>query len=92
MSDNFDNGLQAMYAGKLDEAEKLLSLAIEEDSKNAEAFFYRGKTRWQKGELTTSLNDFYKALDINPLYNQAKVSIEMVKQILAFRNPDLYNP
>jgi tetratricopeptide (TPR) repeat protein len=92
MSDYFDNGLQALYAGRLEEAEELLSKAIDEDPKNAETFYYRGKTRWQSGNLTAALNDFYKALDINPLYNQAKVSIEMVKQILAFRNPDLYNP
>lgn len=92
MINNFDNGIQALHAGKLEEAERLLTLAIDDDPKDSESFYYRGKTRWQRGDLSAALNDFYKALDINPNYNQAKVSIEMVKQILAFRNPDLYNP
>jgi len=92
MDKNYEKGLQALYAGNLVEAESLLNKAIEADPINPEAYFYRGKTRWQNGNLTAALNDFQKTLDINPLHNQAKVSIEMVKQILAFRNPDLYNP
>ncbi len=92
MDKNYEKGLQALYAGNLAEAEKEFNKAIEADPINPEAYFYRGKTRWQNGSLTAALNDFQKTLDINPLHNQAKVSIEMVKQILAFRNPDLYNP
>jgi tetratricopeptide (TPR) repeat protein len=92
MSKNFDNGLQALYAGNLNEAESLLTKVIEADPVNAEAYFYRGKARWQNGSLPAAINDFQKTLDLNPLHNQAKVSMEMVKQILGFRNPDLYNP
>ena len=92
MSKNFDNGLQALYAGNLNEAESLLTKAIEADPLYADAYFYRGKARWQNGKLPAAINDFQKTLDLNPLHNQAKVSMEMVKQILAFRNPDLYNP
>lgn len=91
MSKNLENGLQAMYAGNLTEAERLISKAIENDPLNAESYFYRGKVRWQSGNLPLALNDFYKTLEINPLHNQAKVSIEMVNQILAFRNPDMHN-
>ena len=92
MSKDFDLGLQALYAGNLDKAEDLLSKAIEDDPLNAEAYFQRGKVYRQLGNNMAAMNDFYKTLDIDPMHNQAKVSLEMVKQIMAFRNPDLYNP
>lgn len=92
MSKDFDMGLQALYAGDLAKAEDLLTKAIENDPQNAEAYFHRGKVHRQMGNHTAAMNDFYKTLDIDPSHNQAKVSLEMVKQIMAFRNPDLYNP
>jgi tetratricopeptide (TPR) repeat protein len=92
MNKNYEKGIQAMYAGNLAEADSLLTKAIESEPQNAEAYFYRGKVKWQLGSLTSAINDFQKTLDINPLHNQAKVSMDMVKNILAFRNPDLYNP
>jgi cytochrome c-type biogenesis protein CcmH/NrfG len=92
MSNDFDMGLQAIYAGDPVKAENLLTKAISSDPNNAEAYFHRGKARWQNGNLAAAINDFQKVLDIKPLHNQAKVSLEMVKQIIGFRNPDLYNP
>ncbi|HDP55105.1 MAG TPA: tetratricopeptide repeat protein [Bacteroidetes bacterium] len=91
MSKEFDMGLQALYAGNLDKAKELLSKAIENDSLNAEAYFQRGKVHRQLGNNMAAMNDFYKTIDIDPSHNQAKISLEMVKQIMAFRNPDLYN-
>jgi len=91
MSKEFDMGLQALYAGNLDKAKELLSKAIENDPLNAEAYFQRGKVHRQLGNNMAAMNDFYKTIDIDPSHNQAKISLEMVKQIMAFRNPDLYN-
>lgn len=92
MSNKLEKAIQAVYAGNLSEAEVLLTQVISEEPINADAYFYRGKVRWQKGNLAPAINDFEKVLQIDPLHNQAKISIEMVKQILGFRNPDLYNP
>jgi tetratricopeptide (TPR) repeat protein len=92
MSTNFEKGMQALYAGDLAKAEDFLTKSIESDPLNAEAYFQRGKARWQSGTLPAAINDFIKTLDINPNHNQAQVSLEMVKDILSFRNPDLYNP
>ena len=92
MDKNYEIGLEALYAGNLEKAESNLSIAIDKDPLNGDAFFYRGKARWQAGSLPAAINDFQKTLDINPMHNQAKVSIEMINQILSFRNPDLYNP
>jgi tetratricopeptide (TPR) repeat protein len=92
MNTDYEKGLEALYASDLAKAESLFSKAIEKDPLNAEAYFYRGKAKWQNGNLPAAINDFNKVLELKPLHNQARVSIEMVKQILGFRNPDLYNP
>lgn len=92
MSKDFEQGLQALYAGDLINAENLLTKAIEDDPLNAERYFHRGKVHREMGNHTAAMNDFFKTLDINPSHNQAKVSLEMIKQIMPFRNPDLYNP
>ncbi len=91
MTKYYDLGVQALYAGNLSEAEINLSKAIEGDPLNAEAYFFRGKVRWQSGSLPAAINDFHKVLEINPNHNQARVSMDMAKKILAFRNPDLFN-
>lgn len=92
MNKDYNNGLVALYAGDLAKAENLLNKAIEKDPQNAEAYFYRGKVHRQNGNMTAAMSDFNKTLQLNPLHNQAKVSLEMVNQIMGFRNPDLYNP
>lgn len=92
MNDYLNAGINQLSAGNLNEAETLFNKAITENPNNAEAFFNRGKVNRQRGKFSEAINDFQKALDINPNYNQAKVSIEMVKGIISFRNPDLYNP
>ncbi len=92
MNDYLNSGINELSAGNLSEAEVLLTKAIEANPMNAEAFYYRGKVKRQKGNFSEAINDFQRALDINPNFNQANVSIEMVKQIISFRNPDLYNP
>lgn len=91
MSKNFEKGIKALYAGNLAEAEGLFSKAISDDPLNFEAYFYRGKTRWQQNSYAAAINDFQKVLELNPNHNQAQISIDMIKQILAFRNPDIYN-
>jgi tetratricopeptide (TPR) repeat protein len=92
MNDYLNAAINELSAGNLTEAEALLNKAIEANPQNAEAYFNRGKVKRQRGNFSEAINDFQKALDINPNYNQAKVSIEMVKRIISFRNPDLYNP
>lgn len=84
-------GIAKFSEGMLDEAETLFCRAIEAEPSNAEAWFLRGKTRRQKGDLTGANNDFYKALDLDPNHQQARVGVEMLQQIFAFRNTDLYN-
>ena len=84
-------GVEKFSEGLLDEAEALFSSAIEAEPSNAEAWFLRGKTRRQMGNLIGANNDFYQAIHIDPNHQQARVGVEMLQQIFAFRNTDMYN-
>jgi len=88
---NFENGLKHLSEGNINEAEKSFSQAIVEDEKDINAWFHRGKVNRLKGDLIAALNDFHKTVDLDPHHGEAKVSIEMINSILAFRNPDLLN-
>jgi Tfp pilus assembly protein PilF len=92
MNKHLEKGIQQLYTGNLIEAESSLNKAFEDEPLNPEVYFYRGKVYWQGGNLNLAMNDFQKALEINPHYNQARVSLEMVQQILSFRNPSMNNP
>ncbi|MDR1347275.1 MAG: tetratricopeptide repeat protein [Prevotellaceae bacterium] len=55
------------------------------------AYYLRGNI-YRKMELFgDALNDYYKALELNP-QSEAAVAIEILNEILAFRNTDLLNP
>lgn len=88
----FEKGLEYLSEGNLDKAELCFTQIINEDSQNVEAFFNRGKVYRLKGDFIAALNDFHRAMDINPNHVEAKVSIEMINSILAFRDPNLLNP
>ena len=51
---------------KMAEAEMYVSKAVAADSLNAEAFFYRGLIMEGVGKPDTALNDFRKAVSLNP--------------------------
>jgi Tfp pilus assembly protein PilF len=88
---NLETGIKHFTDGNIEEAEIFLTKAITDDPKNTEAWFYRGKVNRMKGDFIAALNDFHKTVDIEPNHCEAKVSIELLNNILSFRNPDLIN-
>lgn len=88
---NLDNGIKYLSEGNVEKAEYCLNQAITEDKLNANAWFNRGKLHRMKGDMIAALNDFHKTVDIDPNHCEAKVSIDMINSIIAFRNPDLLN-
>jgi len=89
---SFEEGLMYFTDGNLDKAESCFTQAINENRQNAEAFYNRGKVNRSKGDFTAAINDFRQVLEINPNYTEASVAIEMMKNILSFRDPNLLNP
>lgn len=75
-------------------AYKLASLtaAISNDDNNAELYIERGKCYFRRQEWGMAINDFRRAIEINPEATEARQFIEMTQEILEFRYKDIYNP
>lgn len=58
---------------------------------NEEAYILRGKTHWALGHRAKAINDYLKAVAINP-DSRARQALEHINAILDFYNKDLYNP
>ncbi|MDR0420084.1 MAG: tetratricopeptide repeat protein [Prevotellaceae bacterium] len=55
------------------------------------AYYLRGNIYRKMNMFGDALNDYHKALELNP-QSQAAIAIEILNEILAFRNTDLLNP
>lgn len=68
--------------------EKLISQNIEKD----EALYLLGNIARREGNFAQAINYYGKALEENPENKAAESGIEMLNEILAYRNIDLLNP
>jgi len=62
------------------------------DEKHIDAHFMIGELHHQLGELPAALSAYHITTDLQPDHKKANVKIEMIKSIMDFFNPDLYNP
>lgn len=88
---HLEDGEKFLLEGKLEQAELSLNQAIKENAKDANAWYCRGKVFRMKGDLIAALNDFHNTVHLDPNHCEAKVSIELINNIIGFRNPDLLN-
>ncbi|MBQ5595152.1 MAG: tetratricopeptide repeat protein [Alistipes sp.] len=52
----------------------------------------RGKCHFQYNDWGKAINDFNKAMALDPENKEAKQLHDMVYEILSFRYKDIYNP
>lgn len=52
----------------------------------------RGKLRWRLGMHSGAVEDYERALALNPENRQASAALEISRDIFDFFNPDLLNP
>ena len=88
---SLEKGLAFLTEGDIEKAHECFTIAINNDQQNHMLWFNRGKVFRLKGDFVAAINAFQKALDINPDFKEAEVSIEMLKNIISFRNPVLLN-
>ncbi len=62
------------------------------EKENTTALFKIGEMYHQLGELPAAMSAYFRVTDVEPDHNKAKVKIEMIKSIMDYFNPDLYNP
>ncbi|MDR1553611.1 MAG: tetratricopeptide repeat protein [Prevotellaceae bacterium] len=75
------------YENSLD----LLNEYIAQHPEDDNAYYFRGNIYRKMNLFGDALNDYYKALELNP-QSEAAIAIEILNEILDFRNTDLLNP
>jgi tetratricopeptide (TPR) repeat protein len=73
------------------EALELLNHTIIKGLEKEEAYYLRGILKNQLQDFGGAINDFYKVLEMNPNNTLAKQRIELIMNILDFRNMEMYN-
>ncbi len=78
---------------QLPAAEAITSLDayIEKAPSDEEAYTLRGLKHWALGHRSKAINDYLKAISINP-GSKAKQALASANEILNFYNKDIYNP
>lgn len=95
---NKDIENKIIEARKLEASEEFRSAlekyqeVVEVDKENVEALFKVGEMYHQLGELPAAMSAYFRVTDIEPDHKKAKVKVEMIKSIMDYFNPDLYNP
>ena len=69
-----------------------LTERIGEEPCNAALLVERGRWYYRRQEWGKALNDFNRALRIDPARDEARQYAEQIEEILAFRYKDIYNP
>lgn len=69
-----------------------LSEEIDRQPQNAALYTARGKLHYRLNRWGDALNDFNRALRIDPDFTEAHQYAEMAQEILEFRYKDIYNP
>lgn len=79
-----EKGYAAITRGDYPMAVKSFTAAIEVRPKSAPAYYNRGAAQWMLENYGPAMDDFKKALAIDPRYNRAKASIQQAEAF--FRN------
>ncbi len=75
----------------VEEALLLLDKHIASNPDDDEAYLQRGLRHWALGHRAKAINDYLKAVSINPESKAAR-ALENARAILDFYHKDLYNP
>lgn len=59
---------------------------------NIDNFIARGKYHYRSNNFGKALNDFNRALQLDPFNSEATEFKSMIEEIFVFRNTDIYNP
>ena len=69
-----------------------LTSLIDGGAERTDLFIERGKCYYQHNEWGKAINDFNRALKLDPENEEARQLHDMVYEILSFRYKDIYNP
>jgi len=70
----------------------VLNRIIFNDYRNSDALLLRARIQYKMELWGKAMNDYSAVLEIDPDNREAKSGIEMVKNILGYFTPDMFNP
>jgi Tfp pilus assembly protein PilF len=74
------------------QALEILKLILEENGSDIEALLLRARIQYKMQHWGYAMNDYALVLEYDPENVDAKSGLEMVKSILGYFNPDMFNP
>ncbi|HUW05040.1 MAG TPA: tetratricopeptide repeat protein [Williamwhitmania sp.] len=92
LKQNIDKARNLADNYKIEEAKQLLNDILAKHPDSDEAYYILGNIARRETNFGHAINCYTKALEINPENTSAISAIEMLNEILAYRNTDLINP
>lgn len=89
-SEKLNRVVELIRSEKANEAQQLFS-EIEADE-TVEYFMVKGKLEQKFQNWGKAINAFLKVVDVEPENVEAQNQVQMIKNILNFWNPEMFNP
>ncbi len=89
---NIDKARSLADTYNLEEAKDILQAILAEHPQSDEAYYILGNIARRETNFGHAINCYNRALEINPNNTPAQSAIDMLNEILAYRNTDLINP
>jgi len=83
---NLEKGIELFEAAKYDEAYDLLMELKEQQPENDQIYYYLGKILYKRQKFGDAINQYLKALEINPEYKEAEIGIRLIRNISSISN------
>jgi tetratricopeptide (TPR) repeat protein len=89
---DFEEVNQLFEQNELGQALEMLDKLISENQSDIGLLLLRGRIYYKMQRWGDAMNDYAAVIEIEPQNHEAKVGIEMSKNILGYFTPDMFNP
>jgi len=92
MEEQFEQALAHYKNDQLNQSMDLLNQYLNINSSDLQAFLLRGRIYYRMQKWGEAMNDYSLVLESDPGNQEALSGLEMVKNILCYFTPDMFNP
>lgn len=89
---NFSEAQQLFEQNELIGALRILNECISEYAADSQSLQLRARVHYKMQNWGEAMNDYASVLELDPENSAAKSGLEMVKSILGYFTPDMFNP
>lgn len=92
MDQTYDQAKSHFEEHQIDEALRILDKCIEENSADIPSLLLRARIFSKSQKWGQAMNDYLAVLELEPDIQEAKTGLALAQNILAYFNPDMFNP